>query len=174
MSFAPFYRIYTDGVYHAALSTDPLYVRRLALVLLGLITVVVGFAEFVGSLRRSRTDVVVLASFAAVFLACAVVGWRSYPYWATGVYQVGIGAFPPVDQDPKALMPMVWIGDFWRVPVLFLYLLSYVAVPMLAVIGLYGLWQRRITTAAITLAGTVVTVVFMVGFSPDYMAWLMD
>ena len=174
MSLGPFDRTYTDGVYQVTHSADPLYPQRLTLVLLGLITAVVGFAEFVGSLRRIRTDVVILASFAAAFLACAVVGWRSYPYWVTGVYQVGIGAFPPVDQDPKALMPMVWIGDFWRVPVLLIYLLSFVAVPVLTIIGLYGLWRRRVAATAITLACTAVTVVFMVGFSPDYIIWLMD
>ena len=78
--------------------------------------------------HRTRADFVGLASFAAVFLACAVVGWRSYPYWATGVYQVGIGAFPPMDQDPKRMIPMLWIGDLWRLPVLLLYWLCYVAI----------------------------------------------
>jgi len=174
MSLGPFDRTYTDGIYNVTHSADPLYLRRLALVLPGLITAVVGLTEFVRSLRRIGGDVVIFASFAAVFLACAVVGWRSYPYWVTGVYQVGIGAFPPVDQDPKALMPMAWIGDFWRVPVLFIYLLSFVAVPILTIVGLYGLWRRRVAAAAITLACTAVTVMFMVGFSPDYMTWLMD
>src|SRR5262249_39858460 len=99
-------------------STDSLQPRRVALVLFGLTTAIVAFVEFVATLRRTRTDSIALAPFAAVFLACAVVGWRSYPYWATGAYQVGIGAFPPMDQDPKRMIPMLWIGDLWRLPVL--------------------------------------------------------
>src|SRR5437867_6569565 len=49
-------------------STDSLQPRRVALVLLGLTTAIVAFVEFVTMMRRTRTDFVGLASFAAVFL----------------------------------------------------------------------------------------------------------
>lgn len=155
-------------------STGSLQPRRIALVLLGLATTVVAFAEFVRSLRRSRTDVVVLASFAAVFLACAVVGWRSYPYWSTGVYQVGIGAFPPMDQDPKRMIPMIWIGDLWRTPVLLLYLLCFVAVPALLTATIAAFCRRRFIPGMLTIFCISIVLFFMIGFSPDYMTWLLD
>ena len=53
-----------------------------------------------------------------------------------GIYQVGIGAFPPRDQDPKSLIPMTWMGELWRFPVMLLTLLSYVVLPALAVLAL--------------------------------------
>jgi hypothetical protein len=155
-------------------SSDSLQPRRVALVLLGLSTTVVGFVELLVMIRRAHTDVVGLLPFAAAFLACAVVGWRSYPYWATGVYQVGIGAFPPMDQDPERLIPMIWIGDLWRLPVLLLYLLCYFAVPALAVAAIAALWRRRFVSGIITALCIGIVLIFMLGFSPDYVTWLMD
>jgi hypothetical protein len=160
--------------YPAYSSTDSLQPRRVALVLVGLTTAVAAFIEFVVMARHSRRDFIALASFAAVFIACAVVGWRSYPYWATGVYQVGIGAFPPMDQDPKRLIPMAWIGDLWRLPVLLLYLICYIAVPALSVAAMVALWRRRFAAGIITAVCIAITLVFMLGFSPDYVTWLMD
>jgi hypothetical protein len=165
MSFPP---------YPAYSSTDSLQPRRVALVLLGLMTAVAAFIELVTSVRHSRRDIIALASFAAVFLACAVVGWRSYPYWVTGVYQVGIGAFPPMDQDPKRLMPMSWIGELWRLPVVLLCLICYVAVPALSVAAIVALWRRRFIAGIIIAVCIAITLLFMLGFSPDYLTWLMD
>ena len=160
--------------YPAYSSTDSLQPRRVALVLVGLMAAVVAFVESVVMARHSRRDFIALASFAAVFIACAVVGWRSYPYWATGVYQVGIGTFPPMGQDPKRLIPMTWIGDFWRLPVLMLYLLCYIAVPTLSVAAIFALWRRRFEAGIITAVCIGIILVFMLGFSPDYVTWLMD
>jgi hypothetical protein len=171
---APYAMSFRPYAPYAAASADSLHPRRVALVLLGLAAAVAAFVEFVAALRRTRTDIVTLAPFAAVFLACAVVGWRSYPYWATGVYQVSIGTFPPMDQDPKRLIPMVWIGDLWRLPVLLLYLLCYVAVPALAVTVIIALWRRRFIAGLVTAVCIGITLLFMLGFSPDYVTWLMD
>jgi len=155
-------------------STDSLQPRRVALVLFGLTAAAVAFVEFIVMVRHARTDGVGLAPFAAVFLACAVVGWRTYPYWATGVYQVGIGAFPPMDQDPKRMIPMLWIGDLWRLPVLLLYPLCYVGVPALLLAVILAFWRRRLLAGVTTALCISMVLIFMLGFSPDYVAWLMD
>jgi hypothetical protein len=155
-------------------STDSLQPRRVALVLLGLTVSAVALIEFIANVRHARTDVIGLTSFAAVFLACAVVGWRSYPYWATGVYQVGIGNFPPMDQDPKSLIPMIWIGELWRLPILLLYLLCCVAVPALSVAVLAAFQRRRLVSGITTSLCIGIVLIFMLGFSPNYLTWLMD
>ena len=165
MSFQP---------YHPYASTASLQPRRVAVVLLGLTAAVVAFAEFMVMVSQVRKDAIGLASFAAVFLACAVVGWRSYPYWATGVYQVSIGAFPPMDQDPKGMIPMLWIGDLWRLPVILLYLLCYVAVPVLSIAVTIAFWRRRFAAGFITALGIGTVLIFTLSFSPHYNAWLMD
>ena len=172
MALAPYAMSFQP--YPPYVSTDALQPRRVALVLLGLTSAIVAFVELVAMARHTRTDFVKLAPFAAVFLACAVVGWRSYPYWATGVYQVGIGAFPPMDQDPKRMIPMLWIGDLWRLPVLLLYLLCYIGVPVLSVAAMAAFWRRRFFAGVVTALCVGIVLVFMLRFSPHYVLWLMD
>jgi hypothetical protein len=155
-------------------SSDSLQPRRVALVLLGLSAAVAAFTELLLVARRARSDLIGLVPFAAVFLACAVVGWRNYPYWATGVYQVAIGAFPPMDQDPKRMIPMTWIGDLWRLPVLLLYLLCFLGVPTFLVGTVVAFWRRRFVSGFITAICVGIALTFMLGFSPDYVTWLMD
>jgi hypothetical protein len=174
MSFAPHGSYYVGESVHAPDSPASLYPLRVALVIFGLVTTVIAFAEFVRVLSRGRCDFISLAPSFAAFFACAVVGWRSYPYWVMGVYQVGIGAFPPRDQDPKSLIPMTWIGEFWRLPVMFLPLLCFVVLPGLAALVIFSLWRGQFTGAAITACCATVALLFMLAFSPDYMAWLMD
>lgn len=160
--------------YPSNASTDSLQPHRVALVLLGLTATVVAFLEVVVMKRHARSDDVGFAPFAAAFLACAVVGWRSYPYWATGVYQVGIGAFPAMDQDPKRMIPMLWMGDLWRLPVLLLYALCYVGVPALSMAVVRAFRQRRFPAGVTTAICICIVLIFMLGFSPDYVPWLLD
>lgn len=174
MSFAPHGSYYVGEAIHAPDSPASLYPLRVALVIFGLAATVIAFAELVRPLNRRRRDFLSFSPSFAAFLACAVVGWRSYPYWVMGVYQIGIGAFPSRDQDPKSLIPMTWIGEFWRLPVMFLPLLCYVVLPGLMVLAVVLLWRRQFVAAGITACCASVALLFMLTFSPDYMAWLMD
>ena len=154
-------------------SVDSHYATRVALILLGLSAPGVAVWELLRGHRQIRADLGV-TPILALFLAGAVIGWRDYPYWVNGVYQVDLGAFPGRDQDPKGLMPMVWIGDLWRIPVLFLHLTYFAGVPLLAIAGIIALWKRRLAVALITALGFGTAVVFMHCFSRDYVGWLMD
>lgn len=165
MSFPP---------YPSNASTDSQQPHRVALILLGLTATAVALVECVAMARHARTDEVGFAPFAAAFLACAILGWRSYPYWATGVYQVGIGTFPAMDQDPKGMIPMLWMGDLWRLPVLLLYPLCCVGVPALSMAVVRAFRQRRFPAGVTTAICICIVVIFMLGFSPDYVPWLLD
>jgi len=173
-TFAPHGAYYVGQVLQKPDSPDSLYPLRVVLVLFGLVATVVTFAEFLRLLRHGGSRLATAAMSFAAFFASAVVGWRLFPYWVMGVYQVGIGAFPQRDQDPKSMIPMTWIGEFWRLPVLFLILLCYVVLPGLAVLAGVLLWKRQFTAAGITAGCTGIALMFMRAFSPDYMAWLMD
>src|SRR4051812_49169212 len=81
-------------------STDSLHHYRVTLIVFGLVATNIALSEFLVACFRNRKDLVSLAPFASAFIACAIVGWRSYPYWVNGVYQVDLGAYPPMDQDP--------------------------------------------------------------------------
>lgn len=153
-------------------TTDLLYPYRLTLVLLGVSTTVMSLIEFTVVLRRTSLEI--LAVRGAAFLACAVIGWRSYPYWANGVYQAATGAFPWMDQDPSGLIPMLWLHETWPLSVLLLYMLCWIGVPVLFAAIVVALRRRQFIPAGVTALCTGLVLVFMVGFSPDYVAWLMD
>ena len=174
MSFGPHGSYYVGDTLHAPDSPDSLYPRRATLIVFGLAATVVAFGECLLALRHVRRRIAAMAPSLATFFACAVIGWRSYPYWAMGVYQVGIGSYPQRDQDPKALIPMTWIGEFWRLPVMFLYLICYLALPALAVQTIILLKRRQFFAAGVTAGCTSIALIFMLACSPDYMAWLMD
>ena len=174
MTFAPHGAYYVGQTLHTPDSPASLYPLRVALVLFGLIATVITFAQFVRSFRHGHSSLVSAAPSFAAFFACAVIGWRSFPYWVMGVYQVGIGTFPPRDQDPKSMIPMTWISELWRLPVMFLPLLCFVVLPVLAVLAGILLWRRQFVAAGITASCAGIALVFMRAFSPDYMIWLMD
>jgi hypothetical protein len=152
---------------------DNFYAQRVVLVLLGLCTTLIAGCELIAVLWRKRSDILGLTAFVAAFLACAVIGWRSFPYWATGIYR-SIGAFGLRDHDPKSFIPMIWIGELWRLPVLLLYLVCYAMVPLLMAAATIALWRRRFTVGAVCATCTGLVAIFMFRFSPDYITWLID
>jgi len=154
-------------------AADALSLKRTLLIIFGLLAALISFSEFIFFLIRYH-EIFTTTACAAASLACAVIGWRSYPYWATGVYQVRIGAHSFGLQDPKDLAPMTWIGEFWRLPVLLLYLVCYVAVPLLLVISVIAIRRRRYGLGITIGLCMAIVLVFMVGFSPGYIDWIMD
>ena len=167
---------YTMGFppYPEFASTDSLQPQRASLIILGFSAATIALFELLVKCCHNRTDAIGLAPFAAAFLACAVVGWKSYPYWATGVYQVDVGAFPPMDQDPKQMIPMLWMGELWRMVVLLLYPLCFVAVPAILIATFISFRRRRYVAAIPSAVFTSIVLTFMLGFSPHYLLWLMD
>jgi hypothetical protein len=173
MSFTPFAGIYTFGTYRAPYDTDPLQTQRVGLVAFGLCATVVAAIEFCVILFRRPALPSILTSVAAWF-ACAVVGWRSFPYWATGVYAACSGRVPYTDLDPKGLIPMTWLGDLWRLAVLLLYPAALLAIPA-GIVGSVLLFRRRAgIPTAIPAACAGIGLLFLLAFSPTYVGWLMD
>jgi hypothetical protein len=173
MSFTPFSGIYTYGPYAAPYATDPLQARRVALVSFGLLTTLMATAEAAWILLRHRTWTNVFI-YIPPWFACAVLGWRSLPYWSTGVYAAWSGSVPWTDLDPKGLIPMTWLGEYWRTSVLSLYPLAPCVV-LMSLAGGYALAsRRRPLLAAVSFGSGVIAVVFLAAFSPNYSGWLLD
>ena len=170
VALAPYAMHFPAFDFYAA---DVLSSQRIVLITFGLLASVAALAELVFSLIRYR-EVFATATYASASLACVVIGWRSYPYWVAGVYQVRIGAHSFGLQDPKDLAPMIWIGEFWRLPVLLLYLVCSVAVPLLLVVSVIAIRRRRFSSGVIIALCMVTVLVFMLGFSPGYIDWIMD
>ena len=174
MQFTPFGDIYEEGVWQAQHSADPLYQRRAALVILGLVAGALGTLCFVAvvALRRCRQHVAFSFGLA---LAALIVGWRMYPYWVTGVFSAMRGLSSCTSTfDPKALIPMSWWGgDLWGLTVLMLYPVSIAGVPTLFVQAVIEL-RRKAWARAATIGFCVGVTILAYTFSPYYLCWLLD
>lgn len=152
---------------------DPWAGQRKIVVIFGLMAAMAAVNELFIFLAGPANWSSKATSFAVSF-ASIVIGWRTFPYWAGGVYQYKIGAFPWIDQDPKNLPPMIWAGDLWRVPIMLLDLCYYVVLPLLLLFALAALVKRRWWEGGI-IAGSITVVAAAIWlWSPRYMDWLMD
>lgn len=173
MTLEPFRGIYIFGTYEAPYDTDPLQARRIGFVALGLCATAMACVEGFVILYRCPALPSILSCVAAWY-ACAVVGWRSFPYWATGVYAAYSGRAPRTDFDPKGLIPMTWLGELWRFGVLLLYPLTPLVV-LGAILGSILFVRRRAyVRSTVPLTCAAIGLVFLFGFSPSYLVWLMD
>jgi hypothetical protein len=173
MTFTPFQGIYSFGPYEAAYDTDPLQARRVGLVAFGLCGTVLASLELLWVLYR-RSQVSSMLTCVAAWFACAVVGWKSFPYWVTGVFAAYSGRAPLADFDPKGLIPMIWLGELWRFGVLLLYPMALLVAPAALVASILCFRRRAYVRSAIPLACASIGLVFLFCFSPDYLGWLMD
>ena len=164
--------IYTHGVWRADHASDPLYTRRCVLVIFGLLASLATLLLAAISIMLSRKKRTI--ALAVAFALCAmVVGWRMYPYWATGVFNATGGTIKTGAFDPKALIPMVWIRDLWRIPILMLHLGTFIGIPVSLIFALLDLGNRRWATVIITLTCHAVTLASYLS-APNYSYWLID
>jgi hypothetical protein len=173
MSFTPFQGIYTSGPYEAAYDADPLRARRVGLVAAGLCATALASLEGILVLYRRPALPSRLTQVAAWF-ACAVVGWKAFPYWATGVFAAYSGRAPLADFDPKGLIPMTWLGELWRFGVLLLYPLALFVAPAAVMSSILLFRRRAYVRSAVPVACAAIGLVFLFCFSPGYVTWLMD
>jgi hypothetical protein len=173
MTFTPFQGIYIFGPYEAAYDTDPLQARRAGLIAFGLGGTVLASIETFWVLYR-RPDVSSMLTCVAAWFACAVIGWKSFPYWVTGVFAAYSGRAPLADFDPKALIPMIWLGELWRFGVLLLYPTVLLVAPAAIVGSILFFHRRAYARSAVPVACASIGLVFLFCFSPGYVHWLMD
>jgi hypothetical protein len=173
MSFAPYPEIRQHGVWSQAYVGNPSYPLRASLIAFGLLGTVAAVAIAVRSYARETWSRGTLVATSIAF-ACWAVGWHSYPYWVNGVFRsrdvAAGGAF-----DPKALPPMTWVGEFWRIPILLLYPVAFLWATAVLVAAFRSILSARgrslwawgvIITSAITLSCLL--------YCPEYGTWLMD
>jgi hypothetical protein len=173
MTFSPFGGIYIFGTHEAPYDTDPLQARRVCLVAFGIsATVLASLEGFVILYRRPALSS--MLTCVAAWFACAVVGWKSFPYWVTGVYAAYSGRVPLTDFDPKGLIPMTWLGELWRFGVLLLYPMAPLVAPAAIVGSILFARRRAYARSAVPVACAAIGLVFLFCFSPGYVTWLMD
>jgi hypothetical protein len=159
--------------FHPAGGADDNSAVRVLMVAVGLLAPIVTLVLFVVAVRRRFGTAHYFAAASAV-LAAFAVGWRCFPYWVSGVYQMDLGAAPWMDMDPKRLMPMIWIGEFWRLGVIVLALVTFVGTPILMGFSIRAAWLGQRSQLLYTTAFCAIAVSFHFLFQQDYMGWIMD
>lgn len=169
MKFTAFDRIFLDGAWGAPQSEDPLHSMRVVLVLGGLAASVTSFQSLLGCFLADPANSKPIILSASLALSTLSVGWKNFPYWVNGVYQAYIHN-QGGDFDPKALMPMTWIGEFWRFGVILLYMAVLLVLPILIffAIKIGNRWLR------LSVVGLSFLTILCFYYAPNYLSWLMD
>jgi hypothetical protein len=173
MSFRPYAEIGRQGVWSGTYRANRSYPLRAGLIAFGLVATIAAGVVAVGTCRRegwSRGSVAAISTFGA----CWALGWHSYPYWINGVFRASDLAIGGA-LDPKALPPMTWIGELWRIPVIVGYPVGFLWAAVSLLAGVRSIFARRgaslwgwgvVVTSGITVAALL--------YCPEYGTWLMD
>jgi len=159
--------------FHPAGGADATSTVRVLMVVVGLLAAIVNLSLFIVGVRRHYGTAHYLVTASAA-LAAFAIGWRCFPYWVAGVYQMDLGAAPWMDMDPKRLMPMIWIGELWRLGVLLLGLVTFVGAPILIGFSVRTAWLGGRSQLGYTIAFCAIAISFHFLFQHDYMGWIMD
>jgi hypothetical protein len=174
MTFKPYGQIYQDGIWGTTFELDPLYWVRAGLIITGMVGATLSVILLIWVLNRTDLEGPDLFSQISGTLCSLSIGWVLFPYLVNGMFQAYIGNADVADFDPGALMPMIWIGDIWRIGVIFVYVLgACVAVPLIfgsIILIIRGKTWRQGTETLFYLAITA-TVIFCF---PRYLEWLAD
>ena len=174
MSFTPYEKIYSDGVWHTQFNLDPLYPMRQSLMIFGLIACLSGPAFLAYEIVRKNGRGIDLVLHLSMILLTCTIGWAAFPYWANGMFQAYIGRAPWADFDPKPLIAGTWIGEEWRLGVLIVVLISFCAIPLLFLLGVvFSIEQRTWRKGIATALCLVLTAAFFC-LSPNYWNWFGD
>jgi hypothetical protein len=180
MSFTPHGNICTD----LPIRAEPLYRIRASLILGGLLGSVLSVTLLLWHLSKKSNEILettVVSNVAlqmSITICSVVIGWVAFPYWVNGVFQGYRGNLPADCYlgafDPKDLMPMIWIGEIWRLGVVLIFLASiFVGAALLLVslpLTIKGKnWKEGIATVACL---AITAAIFFL--SPGYGTWLGD
>ena len=156
------------------ISEEPFFIFRFIVSFVGILLTLYSFVLLCKSLSRPSTNTIKMRAFEILlFILVFEIGWKHYPYWANGLSYIGCGGGT---YDPKGLVPMAYIGEFWRIPIMLFYPIELILIPTTFVILIVtSIKSKKIDL--ITLLGIVIiatTIALNYFINTDYWAWLMD
>ena len=174
MSFPPFEQIFEVGSYKANYNEDPLQSQRMFLMSFGFIISFISLLLAISGLFiKPRNKLRVAAQF-GIAIATMWIGWRTYPYWANGIYQVYTGDLSmgaQYDFDPKGLS----IPAIWALLVILLYPATYLGIIALIVLAFRYKekepWYSSCIWAVILMAAIIILTSIL---SPGFVTWYLD
>jgi hypothetical protein len=166
------------------IQADPLYAIRASFITGGLIASALSVLILLWDLRTRINELLELKIVSNVILRMSMticslsIGWVAFPYWINGVFQAYRGNRPPDCYlnafDPKALLPMIWIGDIWRLGVIFIFLVAFfIGSALLLISPVIFIKGRNWREGVATVACLAITAAIFF-LSPGYGTWLAD
>lgn len=143
-------------------------------IIAGLIICVLAFGLLMAGYFIPGRDSAVRLADTSIFFALFALGWKNIPYWANGLFFVFRHGTSSA-YDPKGLIPMLWLSEGWRLPLLILFLLMVVFL----LFNLIRLIARGFNSKpygkynTISLIWSILCILSFAGV-PSYFYWLMD
>lgn len=173
MSFAPYHRIYTDGVWNSVLQSDPTFRTRAVFILGGMLAAIVSMCLLVWEIAKGSENGSIRILQASMALCSIQIGWVAFPYWVNGVFQATTSG-PHADLDPKALMPAIWVGEIWRLTASLAYMIALAFIIALFVFNIQNLLSKRTWKQGLATVLCLVLTFSIFYLTPSYMEWLAD
>lgn len=173
LSFAPYSRIYTDGVWNCVLESDPTFRTRALFILGGMLAAILSVCLLAWEIAKGSENGSVRTLQASMALCSIQIGWVAFPYWVNGVFQATTNG-PQADLDPKALMPGIWIGEIWLLTASLAYMIALAFIIALFVFNIENLLSRRTWRQGLATVLCLVLTFAIFYLIPNYMEWLAD
>lgn len=177
MQFAPPLGIQeSGGSWGLNLSSDPLYGERVLLLLVNIIgSAIVGLLTLGVIRQRQTVGMEGIALSGTLSLLAMIKAWFWSPFWINGV-PAALAMTPRPDMDPKALLPAIWFPDFtlWQFTLFTLLWLFYLAVPVVIVLMVRGVWQRHRWQLALVTPIPLLIAIWLIWGTPGLGVWLGD
>jgi hypothetical protein len=174
MSFTPYYRIYTDGVWNAVLQSDPTFYTRAIFILGGMLGAILSMLLLVWQIAKGSESGSILTLQASMALCSVQIGWVAFPYWVNGVFRAATDRAPGGDLDPSALMPGIWIGGIWVLTASLAYMLALALIIGLFVFNINSVLSKRTWRVGLVTILCLVLTFTIFYLTPNYMEWLAD
>ncbi len=150
------------------------YLLRFSVIFLGLLLTVASLLVTVISVFFHKHSAIHKLANLSIFMFVFVSGWIALPYWTNGLYFVFSAGLSSAF-DPKELLPMTLIGEFWRIPVLIFYpvIVLYMIFSLIRFIVIV-IKKKKFEPINILILTYNILVIAAYFFTPHYFYWLLD
>lgn len=174
LSFTPYPRIFTDGVWNAPFQSDPIFPIRAGFIIGGMLAAILSAYLLVWEIAKGKENASVRVLQASMALCSLQIGWVAFPYWVNGIFQAYAGNRRVADFDPKGLMPGIWMGEFWRLSASLIYLETFAAVIALFVFNIDTTLSKRKWKQGVATIICLAMTFAIFYLTPNYLEWLAD
>ncbi len=152
----------------------PSYMLRFSIIFSGILLTSISLIVFTACLFFSKHTALDKLTNLSLFVFVFVLGWMAIPYWTNGLYHV-FCCGTSSSFDPKSLLPMMLIGEVWRIPILLFYplILLYLIFSFIRIIVIV-IRKKNLGINELLILICSILILVAAYFTPHYFYWLLD